>query len=347
LAAAVLHVVLAFGGLVASAVASAPTAVRLLALAASTVGFIGVGTIGHTASHGALTPSRTVDRVVLHVFYPLILGLSAVYWRDSHVVRHHRAPNVSGVDADTDLRPLLALNEDHLRDNGGLRARFPALQALLLLAILPWNGFLIQVQAAAHLARCAADPARRTKALAADLACLAAHYGAWIVVPALFFPLGQVIGLYALRVILIGSASFAILAPGHYPREALSIAPKLYDELPFVLRQTLTTANFRTGPLGRLICSGLENQIEHHLFPGVSHVHLRRMAPAVRGYLQERGLPYHEFGWGAAIAKSFQVFLCPKPVIAHRETLERLVVSPPPNAPIDVKRPGFSGASIT
>src|SRR5437868_12912694 len=41
----------------------------------------------------------------------------------------------------------------------------------------------------------------------------------------------------------------------------------------FFAVQTAGTVSFRTGWLGRFLCSGLEYQVEHHLFPNISHVY--------------------------------------------------------------------------
>jgi len=41
----------------------------------------------------------------------------------------------------------------------------------------------------------------------------------------------------------------------------------------FALLQTTASVNFRTGFIGRFVRSGLEYQIEHHLFPNLSHIY--------------------------------------------------------------------------
>jgi hypothetical protein len=86
----------------------------------------------------------------------------------------------------------------------------------------------------------------------------------------------------------------------------------------------MATLNFRTSWLGRFLCSGLEFQIEHHLFPSASHVHLRRMSPLVRAFCEEHGLPHRTLGWGEAVWKSYLVFLRPKPVLRKLPTAESL-----------------------
>jgi fatty acid desaturase (delta-4 desaturase) len=40
---------------------------------------------------------------------------------------------------------------------------------------------------------------------------------------------------------------------------------------------------------------GLNYQIEHHLFPRMHHGHYATVAPVVRAFCLERGIPYHHF----------------------------------------------------
>jgi linoleoyl-CoA desaturase len=40
---------------------------------------------------------------------------------------------------------------------------------------------------------------------------------------------------------------------------------------------------------------GLNYQVEHHLFPRISHVHYPAISRIVKATCQEHGLPYHEF----------------------------------------------------
>jgi linoleoyl-CoA desaturase len=141
------------------------------------------------------------------------------------------------------------------------------------------------------------------------------------VLPMFFFPVLSVIGVHLLRFSLIGMALFAVLAPGHFPAEAVCLDPSERDRGDFYLRQTVATVNFRTGPIGRWLCSGLEYQIEHHMFPSISHRFYPAMSPLVRELCQRHGLPYRQLGWGEAIWKSYQVFAHPKAVLTDVEAL--------------------------
>ena len=60
--------------------------------------------------------------------------------------------------------------------------------------------------------------------------------------------------------------------------------------------QVRTTANFAPG--NRIInwfVGGLNYQVEHHLFPRVSHVHYPALSRIVSETCQEYGLPYHSY----------------------------------------------------
>jgi fatty acid desaturase len=306
------HLLLAFGGLYAFVSGTVP-ALRVVALLASCFGCLGAATIGHTASHGALSKHRLVNQLVTFASYPLLLMLSATYWHRSHVQVHHPSPNTVDVDDDCDLRPVFALNERHATDDA-VPPHVRSVATFLLPLLMPLNGFSMHRQGWAHVVSELRKPApSRQQHAGLDALLMALHLVLWLGVPMLWFSPAKVLGLYALRVGIMGFGLFAILAPGHFPEEAQCLDASLRGKN-FYVRQTMATLNFRTSWLGHFLCSGLEFQIEHHLFPSVSHVHLRRMSPLVRAFCEEHGLPHRTLGWAEAVWKSYLVFLRPKPV---------------------------------
>ncbi len=73
--------------------------------------------------------------------------------------------------------------------------------------------------------------------------------------------------------------------------------------------QLLTTCNFsQKGTFLFWTLGGLTNQIEHHLFPHISHVHYKKIAPIVKQTAEEFGLPYNSNGsFISAIKKHFEM----------------------------------------
>jgi linoleoyl-CoA desaturase len=295
--------------------------IRIIALLASCLGFTGIATLGHVASHNSGLGSPRANRILYYISFPLLLQVSTSYWRYSHLTIHHPAPNVIGVDNDCDLRPVFATNEAHLSEFAGWRQRWPILQAVLLLLALPLNGLNIIRQGWVRLFLVLRESGGRRLAPWLDLGCMVLHLVLFLALPMLFFRPWDVLLFYTLRLALIGCGMFAVLAPGHYPAEAACLSANQRMSGDFYLRQGATTVNFRTGPIGHFLCSGLEYQIEHHFFPQVSYVHLRAMQPMVQAWCEEQGIPYRRLGWGEAIWKSWLAFVEPKRVVDDVESL--------------------------
>jgi linoleoyl-CoA desaturase len=69
---------------------------------------------------------------------------------------------------------------------------------------------------------------------------------------------------------------------------------RMEDE--WAIHQIRTTANFATGnPIVSWLVGGLNFQIEHHLFPKISHVHYPAISKIIRQACKEYGLVYIEY----------------------------------------------------
>jgi linoleoyl-CoA desaturase len=130
-----------------------------------------------------------------------------------------------------------------------------------------------------------------------------------------------VAAFYLLRAALLGCAVFLTAAPAHFPAEARFLSPEGHGDrasdrrhADYILLQTSTTVNFRTNWIGDLLCCGAQYQIEHHLFPTISHAYYPQMSPIVRRFCDAHGYPYQSIGWGEGIVKSLGVFWRPKRV---------------------------------
>jgi linoleoyl-CoA desaturase len=133
------------------------------------------------------------------------------------------------------------------------------------------------------------------------------------VLPCVLLSPGEGLLLYFMRIGLIGQFMFCAFAPAHFPAEADLVETAAADD-DFFMRQMQGTVDFRTGPLGRLACNGVEFQIEHHLVPNICHIYYPRIAPFVREFCERNGYPYRCFGWGEAIWKSYAAIFRPRPI---------------------------------
>jgi linoleoyl-CoA desaturase len=64
----------------------------------------------------------------------------------------------------------------------------------------------------------------------------------------------------------------------------------------WAIHQVATTANFATNnKLISWLVGGLNFQIEHHLFPKVSHIHYPAISKIIKQACEEHGIKYNEF----------------------------------------------------
>jgi linoleoyl-CoA desaturase len=69
---------------------------------------------------------------------------------------------------------------------------------------------------------------------------------------------------------------------------------KLEDE--WAVHQLKTTANFATrNRIVNWLVGGLNFQIEHHLFPKISHIHYPAISEIIRNACKEYGIEYVEY----------------------------------------------------
>ena len=64
----------------------------------------------------------------------------------------------------------------------------------------------------------------------------------------------------------------------------------------WAIHQLLTTVNFSTkNKIVNWFTGGLNHQIEHHIFPHISHVHYTKIGAIVKKTAREFNLPYNEY----------------------------------------------------
>jgi linoleoyl-CoA desaturase len=290
---------------------------RLAGVLLSALGCLGISTSSHTASHDALLRSRRGNRLLVQLGFPFLLMVSATYWYHKHLVVHHPAPNVIGVDEDVNLAPF-AFSRDDQR-GGWLRRWLLRWQGLLFPLALALNAFNVQRQGVVFLARKLWSRRRKARHWR-DLGLMLLHVAAFYAAPMAAFGVTEVLGFHLLRSALLGYLIFAALGAAHFPAEAAAVDPsQLRGD--HVLLQTATTVNFKAGPFGRLLCAGVDYQIEHHLFPGLGHTHYRRMAPQVEAFCRAHGYPYRVMSWRAAVWKSLRAMATPRPVVRDLKDL--------------------------
>ncbi len=277
---------------------------KTIAILISTIGTLGVSTNTHTSSHYATSKNKTINEILTYFGFPLFLGMSATYWQHKHITNHHSNPNIVGADGDIEASPWFLINKEKVAQKKGMQyLYYKHIQKFVFPLALSLNAISVTLDGITYLVKQSSNH-RKIKHWI-DLGCLALHFSIFIIIPCLFFPIKYVLGVYILRLILLGYAIFAAFAPAHFPKEA-ELLDQEFKKKDFPLRQISGTINFRTGYLGNIVCSGVNYQIEHHLFPNISHVYYPKLSKLVKEYCHKNGYKYQTLGWTEGIYKSLK-----------------------------------------
>ena len=263
-------------------------------------GMAGIGlSIMHDANHSAYSKNKYVNMVLGKLI--LLVGGSDVNWRIQHNVLHHTYTNVSGMDEDIDIDPLMRFSPSQKLLKGH---RFQFIYAWFLygLMTLMWATTKDYAQWKRYKKK---DLIKTQNLLTKSflwtlISTKTLYLSLTLGLPIIFSALpwwGTIIGFVAMHFVA-GLTLAAIFQPAHVvPTSSFEKPSKEGNiELGWAANQMMNTANF--APKARLFSwyvGGLNYQIEHHLFPNICHVHYRKISAIVRETAFEYNLPYYSY----------------------------------------------------
>jgi linoleoyl-CoA desaturase len=313
------------GLLAASAIWQGISLSLSLGLAMAAVGF----NIMHDGSHGAYSSRPWVNRLMARSLD--LLGGSAYFWKFKHLIAHHTYTNISGQDDDINLSQLGRLSP-HAPWRRAFRFQHIYLWAFYALIAIEWQttGELRNLISRRRIGLTAVPfPGRREHLLfwAGKLVffCLA------FAVPLLVHPWPQMLACYAITAVTLGFVLAVVFQLAHCLEEAHFEQPTVGDAVvnrEWAAHQAEATVNF--APHNRLVTwylGGLNYQIEHHLFPGICHVHYPALAPVVESVCRKYGVRHFSHPTVAAAVRSHARWLrkmgCGPVAEAHAPTPAR------------------------
>ncbi len=243
-----------------------------------------IGLLGHDAGHRQIF-NRTVLNDVVGYPCSFLIGMSKQSWIEKHN-RHHAHPNREGHDPDIDF-PMLAFSEEQLRDKTGWKLWLVRQQGWLFPFWLTLIAVSLRVNGARYLL------SHPIKEVWLDLGLYLSHFVLYFSL--LFFLLSPLQALLFIVVhqLLFGAYLGMVFAPNHKGMEMIAADAKI----DYVREQVLTSRNIKGHPFTDFWYGGLNYQIEHHLFPHMPRLNLRRASTIVREFCQARGIKYHETSW--------------------------------------------------
>lgn len=250
----------------------------------------------HDGAHGSFSRYKWVNNIASNA--ASFLGASQHMWRTKHNVIHHTYTNIHGMDDDIEARPLLRLCDEqrHYKIHQYQHVYFWLAYSFLYMYwvfVSDYTKYITGKIGQVELPRMSGS----------------AHFYFW------FYKLSHAFIFVALPIYVVGFLPWLIgflsmsLVAGfvlsivfqlahtvehtHFPLPD-NATGKMEDE--WAIHQIKTTANFATrNKLVSWLVGGLNFQVEHHLFPKISHVHYPAISRIIKRACQEYGIQYIEY----------------------------------------------------
>jgi linoleoyl-CoA desaturase len=250
----------------------------------------------HDGGHGSFSDNKFWNKIA--AFSVNALGASAIMWNNKHNIIHHTYTNIDGVDDDIEIRPMLRMCPTQKKYK---IHRFQHIYVWFLYTQL----LVIWVFATDYTKyfkkKVGSVPIKKMSAFD-HFAFWTAKIGYYIMMIALpiymvgFLP--WLIGFFTLAMFagLILSVVFQLA----HTVEETSFPERMAEtgniEQEWAIHQIETTANFATrNKLISWLVGGLNFQIEHHLFPKISHVHYPQISKIIKNTCDEFNVKYIEY----------------------------------------------------
>jgi linoleoyl-CoA desaturase len=276
----------------------------LLGLFAAEIGF----NIQHDGGHQAYSNLPWINTLMAMTLE--VIGGSSYLWRWKHVVLHHSYVNITGHDTDIDLG-LLARLTPHQKLRRYQRWQHLYLWPLYGLLAIKWQ--LVDDFRKVISGRISHQPFPRPKGwelvifIAGKVIFCSVAFGT----PLLFHSVRVVLFYYVVAGLVAGMALSVVFQVAHCVEEAEFPLPRAHTrsiDQAWAIHQVETTVDFaRRSRVVTWLLGGLNFQIEHHLFPRISHVHYPAMSKLVEQTCRDFGIRYREFtSFRAGVASHFR-----------------------------------------
>ena len=264
------------------------------------IGMAGVGmNVMHDGNHGSFSKHTWVNKLMGSSIY--ILAGNVFNWKVQHNVLHHNYTNIHGHDEDLEAGRILRFSKyaDWMPHH-----KFQHLYSVLLYGLLTINWAIFtdfqQMKRYMRKKLSYANSKRPSLQWTGLFLTKIIYFTIWIAIPIIFINapwwtviIGFVVMHYTAGLILSLVFQLAhVIEDAEMPEADTSGTMKNN----WAIHQLLTTVNFSTkNRFMNWFTGGLNHQIEHHIFPHISHVHYTKIASIVKKTAKEFNLPYNEY----------------------------------------------------
>jgi linoleoyl-CoA desaturase len=250
----------------------------------------------HDGGHGSFSNSKLWNKIAAYSVNAL--GASGIMWNNKHNIIHHTYTNIDGIDDDIEIKPLLRMCETQKKYK---IHKYQHIYVWFLYTLLLIIWVFMTDYKKYFTKKVGSVPIKKMSRFD--------HFAFWIA------KVGYLFMMVILPIYMVGFVYWIVgfLTMSMFAGFVLSIVFQLAHtvehttfptptegtndiENEWAIHQLETTANFATGnKLISWLVGGLNFQIEHHLFPKISHVHYPAISKIIKNTCQEFNVKYNEY----------------------------------------------------
>lgn len=246
-----------------------------------------MGFLMHMATHCAISRSPRRNRLI--GLFMDIIGSNATIWGYEHQVAHHGEPNEIHHDNDCEIGAPIVRMHPEIPHTPPMVYQHIIIPIAMTIGLLKWYAGDFGHFLRKHVGNISmAIDGEDWKGL---LAFKAMWFVAHVILPVYY----QGLGLGLLQM-------FLFMAIGGHYLENIFIVNHIQNGLVpppdahWASKQVLATSNWASGSVfWNWFSGGLNHQVEHHMFPALSHWWYPHIAATVKACCADHGLPYEDY----------------------------------------------------
>ncbi|MEB2775690.1 acyl-CoA desaturase [Algoriphagus sp. D3-2-R+10] len=262
----------------------------------SGLGMAGVGMgVMHDAIHGSYSKHKSVNKYVGYTMN--LIGANASVWRIQHNVLHHTYTNIDHADDDINA-PFFLRFSPHAKRYWIHRFQYLYIWLFYGLSTISWITMkdFVRINRYKEMGFFKRGSEFK-KEILKIIGWKMLYYSYALVLPLIMVPLPAWIIILAFLSMhfVTGICISAVFQTAHIVSDTSFPQPDDTGQIhgDWTVHQLATTSNY--APKSRFfswLIGGLNFQIEHHLFPNISHIHYHNLSSIVSETAEEYNIPY-------------------------------------------------------
>ncbi len=277
----------------------------------------------HDANHGSYSTKPWLNDAL--GLTANALGASSFFWKQKHNIIHHTYTNVDGIDDDIAKSPIIR-QCDTQKWVPAHKVQHVYLLPIYALSSIFWLFFMDFTKYFTRKIYTTDAWKLTAKSHVIFWVTKICYFTFYMIIPAMVWGIGPWLAGFFILHAVMGVTLSVVFQLAHVVEstefESVALDETKHIESAWAEHEIRTTANFAMGSKTvSWFVGGLNFQIEHHLFPRVSHIHYPAISKIVMAKCLEYNLPYNKYDTMLqAVASHFKVMktLGKKPVEVKR-----------------------------